>query len=94
MLLAKTDEDVRFRQYVKTSRTGSSAYAPMVRQGRFIGQIVMATRARWTYREEDLAALVVASRNAAAVWIAQGGPAWLAARAEAPDAWRVTVGGA
>lgn len=93
LLLANTDEDTHFRQYLKTSRMGSSAYAPMVWQGRFLGQIVMAAQARWTYREEDLAALVAASRLAAAVWIAQGGPAWLAANADPPDAWRVTVEG-
>jgi len=93
LLLANTDEDTQFRQYLKTSRMGSSAYAPMIWQGRFIGQIVMAAQARWTYREQDLAALVLASRLAAACWIAQGGPAWLAANADPPDAWRVTPEG-
>jgi GAF domain-containing protein len=93
LLLANTDEDTQFRQYLKTSRMGSSAYAPMVWQGRFLGQIVMAAQARRTYRAQDLAALVVAARLAAAVWIAQGGPAWLAANADPPDAWRVTVEG-
>ncbi len=89
LLLANTDDDTAFRQYLKTSRMGSSAYAPMIWRGRFIGQIVMAAQARWTYAEADLAALVVASRIAAAVWIAQGGPDWLAANADPPDAYRV-----
>jgi hypothetical protein len=61
----------------------------MIWRGRFIGQIVMAAQARWTYGEADLAALVVASRIAAAVWIAQGGPDWLAANADPPDAYKV-----
>jgi hypothetical protein len=93
LLLANTDEDTGFRQYLKTSRMGSSAYAPMLWRGAFIGQIVVAAQARWTYRPEDLAALVVASRLAAAVFMAQGGPDWLAAHADPPEAYRVTPEG-
>lgn len=93
LLLANTDEDAGFRQYLKTSRMGSSAYAPMLWKGDFIGQIVVAAQARWTFGERDLAALVVASRIAAAAWVAQGGPGWLAANADPPDAWRVAIEG-
>ena len=93
LLLSNTDEDTGFRQYLKTSRMGSSAYAPMLWKGRFIGQILVAAQARWTYGEADLAALVAASRLAAALWTAHGGPDWLAAHADPPDAWRVTVDG-
>jgi hypothetical protein len=93
LLLANTDEDTGFRQYLKTSRMGSSAYAPMFWRGRFVGQIVMAAQARWTYGPADLDALVVASRLAAAVFVAQGGVDWLAANADPPDAYRVTIEG-
>jgi len=93
LLLSNTDEDADFRQYLKTSRMGSSAYAPMLWRGRFLGQIVVAAQARWTYAERDLAALVVASRIAAAAWVAGGGPDWLAANADPPDAWRVDIEG-
>ncbi|WP_237213811.1 GAF domain-containing protein [Falsiroseomonas oryziterrae] len=93
LLLTNTDEDAGFRQYLKTSRMGSSAYAPMLWKGAFLGQIVVAAQARWTYGERDLAALVVASRIAAAVWVAQGGPDWLAANADPADAWRVAIEG-
>jgi hypothetical protein len=93
LLLANTDEDAGFRQYLKTSRMGSAAYAPMLWRGRFLGQIVVAAQARWTYRERDLIALVVASRIAAAAWMAAGGPEWLAAHADPPNACRVTVEG-
>jgi hypothetical protein len=44
-----------------------------------LGQIIMAAQARYTMRDEDLAVLVACSRIAAAAWVAQGGPAWLAA---------------
>jgi hypothetical protein len=93
LLLANTDEDQDFRQYLKTSRMGSSAYAPMWWRGDFLGQIVVAAQARWTYRAEDLAALVLTSRLAAACWVAQGGPDWLAANADPPDAYRATMEG-
>jgi GAF domain-containing protein len=93
LLLANTDEDQDFRQYLKTSRMGSSAYAPMLWRGAFLGQIVVAAQARRTYRAEDLAALVLASRLAAASWVAQGGPDWLAANADPPEAYRVTMEG-
>jgi hypothetical protein len=93
LLLANTDEDRDFRQYLKTSRMGSSAYAPMWWRGEFLGQIVVAAQARWTYRPEDLAALVLASRLAAAIWVAQGGPDWLRANADPADAWRVPMEG-
>jgi hypothetical protein len=93
LLLANTDEDQGFRQYLKTSRMGSSAYAPMLWRGAFLGQIVVAAQARWTYGAEDLAALVALSRLAASCWVAQGGPAWLAANADPPDAFRVNPEG-
>jgi hypothetical protein len=93
LLLSNTDEDTGFRQYLKTSRMGSSAYAPMLWEGRFIGQIVVAAQARWTYRAEDLAVLVAAARLAAATWMAKGGPDWLRANADPPDAYRVAIEG-
>jgi hypothetical protein len=93
LLLANTDEDTGFRQYLKTSRMGSSAYAPMLWRGRFLGQVVVAAQARWTYGPADLAALVVAARIASATWIAAGGPGWLATHADPPEAYRVAAEG-
>jgi len=93
LLLANTDEDVGFRQYLKTSRMGSAMYAPMIRRGEFLGQLVVAAQARWTYGEDDLPALVVAARIATGAWLAADGPAWLGANADPPDAFRVAMGG-
>lgn len=79
LILKNTDEHGEFRQYLKTSRMGSTIFAPLFWKGEFLGQIVMAAQARYTMREEDLDALVACSRVAAGIWVAQGGPAWLVA---------------
>jgi hypothetical protein len=93
MLLANTDDHGDFRQYLKSSRMGSSIYAPLHWEGRFIGQIVMAAQARWTLRASDLAALVALAPLAAALWIAKGGPQWLARHYPPADGFRVNAGG-
>jgi hypothetical protein len=79
LILKNTDDHGAFRQYLKTSRMGSTIFAPIIWKGAFLGQIIMAAQARHTMRDEDLAVLVACSRIAAGVWVAQGGPAWLAA---------------
>jgi hypothetical protein len=89
LLLADTDEHGGFRQYLKTSRMGSSIYAPILWRGAFLGQLVMAAQARRTMREVDLAALAVAARIAAGAWVAHGGPAWLASAYPPPDGFYV-----
>ena len=90
LLLENTDEHGTFRQYLKTSRMGSTIFAPIMWKGEFHGQLIMAAQARHTMRPVDLAILVAASRIAAGCWMAHGGPAWLAANANPPDAFRVT----
>ena len=87
LLLANTDEDQGFRQYLKSSRMGSSAYAPMLFRGAFLGQLIIAAQARHTLGEADLAALTAAAHLAAACWVAQGGPDWLRANANPPEAY-------
>ena len=77
LLLENTDDHDAFRQYLKTSRMGSTIFAPMHWEGRFIGQIVMAAQARYTMDQGDLDVLKAASRIAAPIWMAKGGPAWL-----------------
>jgi GAF domain len=93
LLLRNTDEHGAFRQYLKTSRMGSTIFAPLFWRGEILGQIVMAAQARYTMREEDLAVLVACSRAAAAAWIAHGGPAWLAANYPFPNPYKVGIDG-
>lgn len=93
LLLRNTDEHGTFRQYLKTSRMGSTIFAPLFWKGEILGQIIMAAQARYTMRDEDLAVLVACSRVAAAAWVAHGGPAWLAANYPPPNACKVGVEG-
>lgn len=93
MLLANTDEHGDFRQYLKSSRMGSSIYAPLHWEGQFIGQIVMAAQARWTLRASDLAVLIALAPLAAALWIAKGGPKWLERHYPPADGFRVDAAG-
>lgn len=89
LILKNTDDHQAFRQYLKTSRMGSTIFAPIIWKGEFLGQIVMAAQARHTMRDDDLAVLVACSRVAAGAWVAQGGPAWLTANYPPPNAFYV-----
>ena len=86
LILRNTDEHGEFRQYLRSSRMGSSIYAPMIWRGHFHGQLVMAAQARWTMREEDLKVLQALATLAVSAWIAQDGPAWLGVEYPPEDA--------
>lgn len=88
LLVADTDQDTRFRQFLKTSRMGSSLYVPILASGRMIGQIVAAAQPRGTYDAVDLDRLGLLGAAAAQVWHRFDGMAWLEADYPAPDAWR------
>jgi allantoinase len=88
LLVADTDADDRFRQFLKTSRMGSSIYAPFFAGGRMIGQMVVAAQARWTFDASDLDALSAFAALAGLHWSRTGGDAFLAADYPATDAWR------
>jgi len=93
LLLANTDEHGDFKQYLKTSRMGSSIYAPMLCGGRFIGQLIMASQARNTFSQQDLDMLRVLATQAASLWIAMGGPEWVARNYPPADAFKVSQAG-
>ncbi len=78
-----------FKQYLKTARMGSAIYVPMIWQDRFLGQIVMAGRAKGTLGSADFAVMRAAGPVAAALWIAHGGPDWLARMYPPDTAFRV-----
>lgn len=87
VLLEDTDAHPEFRQFLKTSRMGSSIYVPIFAGGAMIGQIVAAAQARGTYGPGDLAPLTGLAGLAALAWDATGGPAWWEIDHPAPDAW-------
>ena len=89
LILKNTDEHGAFRQYLKTSRMGSTIFAPMIWKGEFLGQLIMAAQARNTMRDQDLEVLVAMSRVATGAWVGHGGPDWLRAAYPPPNAFRV-----
>ncbi len=78
LILANTDLDADFKQILKTSRMGSALYAPMTWKGELLGQLLCASQARNTYEPADLDVLQAFAEAGAALWIAHGGPAFLA----------------
>jgi GAF domain-containing protein len=77
LILANTDEDPAFTQILTTARMGSALFAPVMWQGEFLGQLILASQARNTYAPIDLDILGVFAEAATALWIAHGGPAFL-----------------
>ncbi len=87
VLLENTDAHAEFRQFLKTSKMGSSIYVPIFAEGKMIGQIVAASQARWTYSKADVAPMTFLSGLAALVWDATQGNKWWANDHPAEDAW-------
>lgn len=87
LLLENTDDHEDFRQFLKTSRMGSSLYAPIFTGEGMIGQIVVAAQARWTYSPEDIPPMLLLAAVAALIWESKGGSEWWEADHPASDAW-------
>lgn len=88
ILLINTDDHGAFRQFLKTSKMGSSIYHPIHTPAGMVAQIVAAAQARRTYGPTDLARLGALAGVAAALWQATGAEEWLAQDYPAPDIWR------
>lgn len=92
LLLENTDEHASFRQFLKSSRMGSSIYVPMFdASGAMFGQIVVAAQVRWTFRAEDLAGMQRIAKAGETLWLRLGGADWLAADYPAEDLWDASV---
>ena len=91
LLLENTDEHSSFRQFLKSSRMGSSIYVPMFGDDGMFGQIVVAAQVRWTYRPEDLAAMSEIAAKGETLWRRFAGAEWLKADYPAPDVWDASV---
>jgi hypothetical protein len=87
VLLENTNEHAEFRQFLKTSRMGSSIYMPIFAEHGMIGQIVAASQARWTYGTKDIAPIFALAGLAAVVWETNDGEGWWAQEHPTPDAW-------
>jgi signal transduction protein with GAF and PtsI domain len=87
LLLENTDEHGDFRQFLKSSKMGSSIYVPIIASHGMVGQIVAAAQARWTYSSLDVAPMRALAAAAALIWEAKNGEAWWANDYPASDAW-------
>lgn len=88
VVLPNTDQDTMFRQILSTARMGSALYAPVVWRGTVLGMFNVAAQARNTYDRGDLDLLLHFADLAAAVWVAQGGPDFLARLADSLPPWQ------
>ncbi len=81
LLLENTDDHPDFEQILKTARMGSAMYSPLVWRGRYWGQSITAAQARNTYGPDDHALHRAMAEAAAAMFMAHGGPAFVASLA-------------
>ena len=91
LLLENTDEHSSFRQFLRSSRMGSSIYVPMFGDDGMFGQIVVAAQVRRTYRPEDLAAMSEIAARGETLWRRFAGAEWLKTDYPAPDVWDASV---
>jgi len=87
LLLENTDEHEDFRQFLRTSRMGSSIYMPFFGATEMAGQLVAAAQARWTYAPEDIAPMSTLAAVAGLIWSTRDGATWWQNDHPAPDAW-------
>lgn len=79
LLLRDTVLEPSFVKILQAFRAGSSMFAPMLWQGRYLGVLICANAARRTFGERDLSAMTAFAALAASLFIAHGGEAWLGA---------------
>ena len=79
LILENTDDYSNFKQILRTSRMGSAIYAPMMWQGTFLGQMIAAAQARYTFRPADLDRITTMAAVATSLYVAKGGREWLQA---------------
>ena len=78
MLLHDTALHHSFVKILQAFRAGSSMFAPILWQGEYLGVLICANAARGTFGESDLQALIGAANILAPLWVAHGGPGWIA----------------
>jgi GAF domain-containing protein len=80
MLLRDTALHASFVKILQSFRAGSSIFAPLMWKGDYLGVLICANAARNTFGEADLIAHRGFAALAASLWVAQGGPAWIASQ--------------
>lgn len=77
LLLRDTALEPSFVKILQAFRAGSSMFAPMLWEGRYLGVLICANAARCTFGECDLAVMTAFAALASALFVAHGGEAWL-----------------
>ena len=90
VVVPNTDFDQSFRKILSSARMGSALYAPMKFGGQTLGMFNIAAQARNTYDLTDLQIAMLFANQAAATWIALGGPAYIAGVAQALGPWQAS----
>jgi hypothetical protein len=78
VMLADTSHHQSFVKILQTFRAGSAVQVPMLWKDDYLGVLICANAARGTFEEIDYRACETFARLAAALWVAHGGPTWLA----------------
>lgn len=78
MVLHDTTLHASFVKILQAFRAGSSMFTPMLWKDDYLGVIICASAARGTFGERDLAVQTAFAGLAAALFVAHGGPGWLA----------------
>ncbi len=78
LLLRDTALVPSFVKILQAFRAGSSMFTPLMWQGRYLGVLICANAARRTFGEHDLAVQKAFASLASALFVALGGPQWLA----------------
>ncbi len=78
LLLRDAATNPSFFRILQSFVAGSSMLAPLLWRGEYLGALMCAQAARGSFAESDLVALQAFAGLGAALFVAQGGPAWLA----------------
>ena len=78
MILHDTTLHASFVKILQAFRAGSSMFTPVLWKDEYLGVIICANAARGTFGERDLAVQTAFAGLAAALFVAHGGPDWLA----------------
>jgi GAF domain-containing protein len=79
LLLRDAATNPSFFRILQSFIAGSSMLAPLLWQGEYLGALMCAQAARGSFSDTDLVALQAFAGLGSALFVAQGGPAWLAA---------------
>jgi len=78
LLLRDTSHHDGFVKILQTFRAGSAVQVPMLWREEYLGTVICASSVRNTFSETDLESARAFAGLAAAIWMAQDGPGWLA----------------